>query len=836
MLANTDVRDAELGGYGPDGDTFLNKSSDYTSQNYLYSALFDRPMDLTANDQEELAKGIMRNPKLNREAYRTYWRLMPASNQANLRAFTLNMAKQKLINDISFDFKDSNSSPQKTTFVQLYDALSAQVILFWHFPFVRIGCLISYPVCPEYAQAQRELMPKTNDLRELLKKLPIDPALAAAIDELIGAFDTAISLFGFPDISGPYQAFVPFDFDSVRGYIIKRSDEEEDAAAKKYPSLLNDTVLGVNPVKLNNYSRETLPYIGAIYQGLLSPKFGMIPALEPQWIVDKYATPDADIISDYKTGNSTSNFPEVKISNLGFLATIQEEITAVTTDPWTWFTNKIKTGIGTISNLFSDNANIQKINYTGNKVTTEPMDDNEKPELMEQYENMKNCPLPVSYHLISPKTAPKSEDQHHQIVTIKGDQLEWSFDPQCKPKDEVCRYDKNGDEIPGSCKKRPCKISIEDYEDGDQCCVRAWSVSGTKHGKALTVLNNPKQTDIKKAVASEPQISFYDMMLPDGATKIPNAEIDAPIAKNKNTSGNDLATAPNGNSIVTNKAESIMRENNLAQDSMHYLQSCWTVPKELQNSPRCKNTFGPETSTGNVCTGELFAQLFQTPDAPSSNATSYFNSFIKPKLTPEVVSAYMAAEQATGIPCEVFAGIHFEEGDNNPNSSLQDGRPLNGKTLTESAIQAGEELKGKTSGSIGDLDTLITALSRYNGGGNSNCQDSFDCTATTNDRCGAALACYTSESSCSCPSTIPEPGSCRDKCGGIFPWVFDYSYCSNPLEGYDDPYVTNWWKSPEHDSMYLLYMLDCTQTKPQIHLRPGSLTVAINLFLSDKAP
>ena len=68
-----------------------------------------------------------------------------------------------------------------------------------------------------------------------------------------------------------------------------------------------------------------------------------------------------------------------------------------------------------------------------------------------------------------------------------------------------------------------------------------------------------------------------------------------------------------------------------------------------------------------------------------------------------------------------------------------------------------------------------------------------------------------------------------------FPYQFNYSYCPPASTGYDDPYVTNLWKSPVHDQMYILYMYDCTQTKPYIDTRPGTLTVAISLFLQGSA-
>lgn len=274
---------------------------------------------------------------------------------------------------------------------------------------------------------------------------------------------------------------------------------------------------------------------------------------------------------------------------------------------------------------------------------------------------MQNCPMPVSYHLVSPKTVPISPDDHHQVVTIPGNQLEWAYTPECKSL--VPEYECKTDPITKReiCKwvTPVCRVSDETYIDGDQCCTRAWSVSGIKHGKAITVLNNPKQSDIKSAISSSSNISLYDMLLPDGSTKIPDANIDAPIAKNTNTSGTGLATAPGGTGTVTNPAVSILRENNSAQDSMHFLQSCWTVPKELQNSPRCG--FTPEASS---------AACGVVPVFESDPACKVKNNTLG--LPKTLIEGIEAAGKAFNVPPALFIAVIFGEGAFNPGSQYYD--------------------------------------------------------------------------------------------------------------------------------------------------------------------
>ena len=40
------------------------------------------------------------------------------------------------------------------------------------------------------------------------------------------------------------------------------------------------------------------------------------------------------------------------------------------------------------------------------------------------------------------------------------------------------------------------------------------------------------------------------------------------------------------------------------------------------------------------------------------------------------MAAYAAAEEATGVPCEIAAAVHFNEGGMNANQSLFDGGSL----------------------------------------------------------------------------------------------------------------------------------------------------------------
>ena len=200
------------------------------------------------------------------------------------------------------------------------------------------------------------------------------------------------------------------------------------------------------------------------------------------------------------------------------------------------------------------------------------------------------------------------------------------------------------------------------------------------------------------------------------------------------------------------------------------------------------------------CDGQLFGKLLESGKYQKSSAKgeTYFNTYIKGNLTPELMNTYAAAEKETGVPCEILAGIHFVEAGNSPDGSLVSGRKLGtpepdagGKifrSLLETAKYAGDHLKGKVGGNLKDVNTVITALSRYNGGGNSNCQAGY-------------------------------------------PYPIPYGGCPRAFEGEDDPYPMS-FVDPKHDKMYLLYCADHTACVPQLFERPGAFAVALNVYNS----
>lgn len=163
-----------------------------------------------------------------------------------------------------------------------------------------------------------------------------------------------------------------------------------------------------------------------------------------------------------------------------------------------------------------------------------------------------------------------------------------------------------------------------------------------------------------------------------------------------------------------------------ADATFEYIDSCERVEDLFLG--RCGRRSGAGELSA-MCDGETFSKIEGLPsyDNILEKAKADFTNNIATRVTQELIDAYGQAQAATGIPCEVIAGIHYREGGMNPNQSIHDGGALRG-TLAEDAISAMEILKAKL-----DMqnvpaaemqltyEDLVKALAYYNGPGNANC-------------------------------------------------------------------------------------------------------------------
>lgn len=231
-------------------------------------------------------------------------------------------------------------------------------------------------------------------------------------------------------------------------------------------------------------------------------------------------------------------------------------------------------------------------------------------------------------------------------------------------------------------------------------------------------------------------------------------------------------------------------------------------------SPTVEPTAEPEPTAGSSSSGgtssssapSSIAALFPNPLPKASDKAQSFKSSVSTCLGNK--SVYEQAAAKTGMQWQVLGAIHYLEGGCNPTHSLVSGRligenepdivrgggcssgtsgpgipkPLAGggcgfDTLLDSAIYAGNHLKGKIGHVPANFEDIVTAFSRYNGGGNSNC--------------------------------------------GKTP----YTHCPPDFRGEDDPYPLSYFDT-KHDPMYLVYCADLTKCDPpRAFQRPGAVTV-----------
>lgn len=213
----------------------------------------------------------------------------------------------------------------------------------------------------------------------------------------------------------------------------------------------------------------------------------------------------------------------------------------------------------------------------------------------------------------------------------------------------------------------------------------------------------------------------------------------------------------------------------------------------------CDRTAGAPGTIGNAgtqCSPDKFAAILQDSDwktAPSNVASMIQGSamFEGGLLNPKLEEVYAKISEETGVPCEVLAGHHYEEATTcftlgNPEScSVANGGPVNEQGGLEATARSAAN--GLLRHTIDTTQELITAISNFNGGGNSNCQVGF--------------------------------------AGGNIP----YGGCPRKFQGEDDPYAVN-LLSARHQNMFLLYCGDftpCIPPKPYGNDRPGVFPVAL---------
>jgi hypothetical protein len=193
------------------------------------------------------------------------------------------------------------------------------------------------------------------------------------------------------------------------------------------------------------------------------------------------------------------------------------------------------------------------------------------------------------------------------------------------------------------------------------------------------------------------------------------------------------------------------------------------------------NSLSPTTTSSgsNLDSTAVLKLLPTTLPTIGSKASAYQDSVNK---CLDNLAVYQQASEKTQIPWQILAGIHHIEGSCNPAKNLQNGATLTG-TLLDSAIQAGNSLKGKIGKIPTNFQELAKALALYNGPGNSNCNK-----------------------------------------GEFVPYPAKYCPPSYPYE--DHIYPLSFFDNERHEQMYVVYCADRVKCDHIVaYTKPGVLTV-----------
>lgn len=227
-----------------------------------------------------------------------------------------------------------------------------------------------------------------------------------------------------------------------------------------------------------------------------------------------------------------------------------------------------------------------------------------------------------------------------------------------------------------------------------------------------------------------------------------------------------------GLGFMVRKIQQLLRST--AHSTYNYILSCQRVEDMFLG--RCKGNPEGELENQAFCSGEAFKKISGLPPASTipSFAQNIFTADIAPRLTPELIEAYEYAEEQTGIPCEVVAGIHWTEAGLNPNGSVFSGSEFSG-SLKDNAAEAMRHLISIWPGSFDrnniPYEELVGAISNYNGPGNLNCSYS---------------------------EALNSPRPTRWRTGG---------QCDAEFFGEDHPHAVA-WIDQRHSNMDLIYCMD----------------------------
>ncbi len=499
----------QLGGLGPDHTAWKSIPIDNLARGYPYNALADKPLSVTED-----------TPK---EAFRTWWRLLSLRQQIEAKAefFQRFRIQDPPIFDSEFAYSQGGST-QTYTISELESALPS--------------CLKHFPV----PNKCRETITFGGQRLSAYRHTPED--VYHNLPETTRAM---------------YDAFLPFDFDNVRGYL---------ALQYKDPT---DFLSGENRNRAGVIA-DNLPYIQALVDILSNKIGGILTALSPQWLntlrTDTLPT-SRDYTIKYEESGEIDLTPESQQSFTHMAAAAR--------------TNS-EYGADWASDLATTCYNPENQDPTLSSPLTYP----QKLEAQNPY-----LPLPGSEYtdvLDQSVLIPTQTSIYYGTPTTSGSDITCTYETG-----NTCSYDTNT----GSCP--PLYITnttggIPGQRDPD-LPVRS------QIGRSIITFANPLMTDISRLV-SEPylahqgtildpptltNLSLYSQMLPDQINSVlANLEQDLPMYAKQTqyqASNNDPDTTLTAQAGGTgDQAGLVARKGGQLEIDLCELRNFWLRPDSLQ--------------------------------------------------------------------------------------------------------------------------------------------------------------------------------------------------------------------------------------------------------------
>ena len=500
----------QLGGLGPDHAAWRSIPIDNLARGYPYNALADKPLSVTED-----------TPK---EAFRTWWRLLSLRQQIEAKAefFQRFRLQDPPIFDSEFAYSQGGST-QTYTISELENVLP--------------DCLKYFPV----PNKCRETITFGNSKLSAYKHTPED--VYHNLPETTRAM---------------YDAFLPFDFDNVRGYI---------ALQYKDPT---DFLSGENRNRAGVIA-ENLPYIQALVDILSNKISGILTALSPQWLNtlrDNTLPTSRDYTIEYEESGEIDLTPESQQSFTHMAAAAR--------------TNS-EYGADWASDLATTCYNPENQDPTLSSPLTYP----QKLEAQDPY-----LPLPGSEYtdvLNQSVLIPTETSIYYGTPTTSGSDITCTYETG-----NTCSYDTNT----GSCP--PLYITnttggIPGQRDPD-LPVRS------QVGRSIITFANPLMSDISRLI-SEPylahqgpildpptltNLSLYSQMLPDQINSVlADLEQDLPMyakqAQYQASKDNDSAVTLSAQAGGTGDQTGLVaRKGGQLEIDLCELRNFWLRPDSLQ--------------------------------------------------------------------------------------------------------------------------------------------------------------------------------------------------------------------------------------------------------------